>query len=90
MSQSKWNVELGREFSPFTGRQAMIDAPDRCNMMIVCTNNGYGLVPWRLKLLHQLYEADLGEIMKERPDTKSVVCIPASSDDYVTAWEGLL
>lgn len=84
--QSKWKVNFKQPVPSSTERQAIINAPKTCNMMVVCTNSGHGLIPWRLKLLHQLYESDLADILKERPDTQSIVCIPAKCEEYVYAW----
>jgi hypothetical protein len=84
----RWLVRLGQGFSEFTGQQALIPMPkyEECNIVIICSNNGSGLRPWRLFLPHQFYESCLQELLDERPDTRWITVVPARSADYVDIW----
>ena len=62
------------------------------NIVVLCTNNGSGLKPYRLLLPHQIYKKDLQEILAQDAREHgraidSIVAIPGHSEDYINLWE---
>jgi hypothetical protein len=74
-------------FQTHFGKSIRIPMPPDCNVMVVCVNEGYGLMPLRVSLPHQLYESTVKEILAEHPAARWITCIPARSEDYVDVWE---
>ena len=70
------------------GKFVDVDAPELADMMVVCvwTDSAKRLVPLEILLLHQLYEQEIERILAEHPDAEEIVCIPASSANYVRVW----
>lgn len=64
---------------------------NKYDIVILCTNDGTGLKPFRLLLPHQVYKKDLQEVIANyasesgRP-LDSIFAIPASSEDYYPIW----
>ena len=58
-----------------------IDAP--YDVVILCVNNGQGLVPVRLLLPGQVYEQTIRKLLNEYPQTKTITVIPAYAKDYI-------
>lgn len=52
--------------------------PKEADVVILCKNNGYGLVPFTICLPHQVYK----EKLKLPPGT-SVTAIPVRSSEYI-------
>lgn len=57
------------------------------DIIVLCSNDGYGLRPISVLLPHQIYKKDLTKIAKQNPAIKEFVAIPASSNDYITIKE---
>ena len=70
------------------GLAADFHMPEGCDIIIVCTNNGYGLQPVDLKLPHQLYKKRIKELENTLDEYYGeIVVIPASSKNYITISE---
>ncbi len=63
------------------GHMIKLPVPNDCDLIIVCTNNGGGLVPVRLLLPHQLYREDLKKLV-EQTNAREITIIPARSEEY--------
>ena len=63
--RKKYNVKLinNKDFGKLFDLRSVI--PKDCNAIIVCTNDGTGLVPRRLLLPHQLYLKDVNKLLKD-------------------------
>lgn len=78
-----------RPVPPF-GDAFSLPIPDGCNVVILCTNSGTGLVPRRLVLPHQVYlhtakALALAHAAEGRGGGPvEVVAVPARSCDYIT------
>lgn len=70
------------------GLQASFSIPEDCDIIIVCTNDGYGLKTVDLKLPHQLYKKRITELQSKLfGDFGEITVIPARSKDYITISE---
>jgi hypothetical protein len=58
-----------------------------CDVMVVCVNEGHGLIPVRLLLPHQLYAENIRDLLKKYPDCNEILCVPAKSKHYVKVWQ---
>ena len=61
--------------------------PVDCDVIVVCRNDGTGLVPFRLLLPYQLQWEDVQQVFQEFPDTRSLTVIPARACEYVGVIE---
>lgn len=82
------NFQVPRGPSKTFGRSLWWDPPEDANVAILCHNDGYGLVPFRLSLPHQFYGKDFAKYAEELPRrggnrVKSFTIIPARASEYV-------
>lgn len=68
------------------GEQVDLPIPSDTNVVIVCINRGYGLIPMKVSLPHQLYWQEITDWIQEYPNIKEVTAIPAKSSEYITVW----
>ncbi len=64
-----------RENPPF-GKHFRFDLPKEATAVIVCENQGTGLVPLKLRLPGQIYVKDFG-------DVRGLTIIPIRSQEYI-------
>ncbi len=63
------------------GDAVIVPMPHGCDVMIVCVLGRSGLRPVRVSLPHQLYAADIANLLIDGDER--VVCIPYRSSDAV-------
>jgi len=87
--KGKWFVKFKREKSFgewFDSSNVPSRTCNKYNGVIICTNDGSGLVPVRYLLPHQIYRTDLKDLVKAFPSTTDIVAIPVNSEDYLILW----
>jgi len=59
--------------------------PEDCDLIVVCTNDGSGLIPKKVLLPHQLYLKDVNILLKELGVSyhKQVTIIPVRSEECI-------
>ena len=55
-----------------------------CDSVLLCRNSGYGIIPIRMLLPHQIYLKTLEEVIRDHPDTREITLIPIRSKEYIT------
>lgn len=69
---------------------ADLELPKYCNVIIVCYNQGQGLIPVKVLLPHQLSEEYINEIWKTYVQDAyygEITVIPAKAKHYITIAE---
>lgn len=59
--------------------QLHIDIPDDCDLVILASNKGGGIAPYRCLLPHQVYVNDLIKFFLKNPDHKVIYAIPVKT-----------
>lgn len=75
-----------RQCVPF-GEMLCLDLPKDVSAVILCVNEGYGLVPLEIRLPHQVYKEKIEEYAKKYPRAESFVVIPVRSSEYIQVWQ---
>ena len=80
-----WKI-LGSFTRTTFGISANLEEPDDADLVIICKNEGGGLIPISIMLPHQLYKKDLSEILREigSPYHGEVLALPVRSKEYIT------
>lgn len=76
---SNERVQFLREWGEGSfGAWFKLDSSVKCDLVVLCRNNGFGLRPIRVSLSHQVYKKDILADYKENPDTLWYSILPAS------------
>lgn len=68
-------------------RYLEVTVPPDCTAMIVCTNDGGGMMPRKLLLPHQLSTDTLRDVIEAHPGCNWVSIVPVRPDEYQRVWE---
>jgi hypothetical protein len=83
MSDLKRLIKTTIVYSNPFGDYCKLEIPANCNVVVLAVNNGYGLIPVKLLLPHQVYVKVIEDLVKEH-NAKEIVAIPANSENYIS------
>lgn len=74
-----------RSCPPF-GEMLCLNLPKDADRVILCVNEGRGLIPLGIYLSHQIYKERIEEYRKKYRRAESFVVVPIRSNEYIQVW----